>query len=107
MVSMECASELEPAIASEFDIQTVPESDGDGNTPGVSLPEEAPADWELTIDEGALGLVADAGRDREEDDDSDFGFDGLDDEPDEDNLTDDFDDDDDDLDDDFDDDDDV
>jgi hypothetical protein len=105
MVSTECACELDWAIAPEFDIQPVPEfdEDEDGEAPGVSL-EEEPVNWEPIFNDGALGLVADAGRDRDEEaDDSDFGFDDFDNEPDDDDLDDDFEDDDEDLDDDLDD----
>ena len=66
--------------------------------------EEAGADGEPISGAGALDLIADAGRDRDEDaDDSDFAFDDFDSEPEDDDLDDDFDDDDDDLDDDLDD----
>ena len=63
MVSMECPCELEAAITTEFDVQIVLEFDGDVSTLDASLPEEAPADWDPSFDEGAIGLAADAGRD--------------------------------------------
>ena len=105
MVSMDGPCELELPIASEFDLQSVAEFGGDANTPDASVLEELPADCEPTFDEGAFGLVANAGRDRDQDDESGFGPDEFDDDPDDDDddQADDFDDDDDDLDDDFDD----
>ena len=103
MVSMDDPCELEPPIASEFDLQSVPEFGGDTHTPDASVLEELPADCEPTFDEGAFGLVADAGRDRGEDDGSGFDPDDFDDDPDDDDQADDLDDDDADLDDDSDD----
>jgi len=104
MVSMDGPCELELAIASEFDVQNVFELGGDTHAPDASVPEELPADCEPTFDEGALGLGASVGRDRGEEDESDFDPDEFDDEPEDDDQADDFDDDDDDdLDDDFDD----
>jgi hypothetical protein len=106
MASIHCVCEFEPVVVPEFDIEPVQELSGNQDTVGAGAPEDAPVDGEPAFDQGAFGLVADAGRDRDEDgDDSDFGFDDFDDEPDDDDLADDFDDDedDDDLDDDLDD----
>jgi hypothetical protein len=103
MVSMDGPCELELAIASEFDVQNVLELGGDTHAPDASVLEELPADCEPTFNEGAFGLVADVGRDRDEEDESDFDPEEFGDEPEEDDQADDFDDDEEDLDDDFDD----
>ena len=104
MASMDGPCEFKLPIASEFDLQSVPEFGGDTYTPDASVLEELPAGCEPTFDEGAFGLVADAGRDRGEDDGSDFDPDDFDDDPDDDDdQADDLDDDDADLDDDSDD----
>ena len=104
MAWMQCACELEPAVIAEMEIPFVPEFGADEEPPGLSVAEEAGVDGEPISGDGALGLIADVGRDRDEDgDDSDFAFDDFDSEPEDDDLDDDFDDDDDDLDDDLDD----
>ncbi len=104
MLSTRSSFGFEPAVAPELESPDDPGFGSQTEGADAAVTEEQAAEWEPLSEEGALGLRADAAR-KQDDDDSDFGFDDFeyDDESDEDeDLDDDFDDEEDELDEDFD-----
>jgi len=97
--------EFDPVIALEFETREDSDFDTEAGGWGEEVIEDPQADPEQPSEPGAWGLMASSGRRREEEEDSDYGFDDFeyDDDTGDDELDDDFDEEDDDVDDDLDD----